>query len=74
MLFACLALMASVTSCSEDYFEENIPEKSKQLSKAELIEQALSLKAKTRAIPPFPVVMIKAFLLHQKYLVYKYLP
>ncbi len=58
MLVACLALMASVTSCSEDYFEENIPEKSKQLSKAELIEQALSLKAKTRAIPPYPVVMI----------------
>lgn len=58
VLFACLALMASVTSCSEDYFEENIPEKSKQLSKAELIEQALSLKAKTRAIPPFPVVMM----------------
>ncbi len=58
MLITCLALMASVTSCSEDYFEENIPEKSKQISKAELIEQALSRMPQTRAAAPHPVTMV----------------
>ena len=58
MLFACLALMASITSCSGDYFEEDLPEKSKQLSKAELIEWALSRMPQTRAAEPFPVMMV----------------
>ncbi|MDE5611553.1 MAG: hypothetical protein K2I90_05995 [Odoribacter sp.] len=58
MLFACLALMAGLASCSEDYFEDNLPEKSKQFSKAELIERALSRMPQTRAADPFPVMMV----------------
>ncbi len=49
MLLTCLILLVGVTSCSSDDFETNLPEEPKQLSKAELIQQALSRMPKTRA-------------------------
>ena len=58
MLLTCLILLVGVTSCSSDEFETNLPDESKQLSKAELIEQALSRMPKTRGGNPNAVVMV----------------
>ncbi len=67
MLFACLTLSIYATSCSsDDDFEINLPEETKQLSKAELlqkyskaelIEQALNRMPQTRITAP-GVVMV----------------
>ncbi|MDE5610442.1 MAG: hypothetical protein K2I90_00285 [Odoribacter sp.] len=48
MLFACLSLLLATTSCNNDELEFNDPQPSKQYTKAELIEQALSRKNRTR--------------------------
>lgn len=67
ILLTCLILLVSATSCSNDNFETNLPDEPKQLSKsellqkyskAELIEQALSRMPKTRAVEPYPVMMV----------------
>ncbi len=58
MLLACIAILVSAPSCSSDDFENNLPEESEQLSKAELIEQALSQMPQTRAADLFPVMMV----------------
>ncbi len=57
MLLTCLILLVGVTSCSSDDFETNLPEEPKQLSKAELIQQALSRMPKTRSTEPNLVIM-----------------
>lgn len=58
MLVACVILVLGVTSCNSDDFESIAPDEQKELSNAELIEQALSRIPKTRADAPFPVVMV----------------
>ncbi len=58
MLLTCLILLVGVTSCSSDEFETNLPEETKQLSKAELIEQALSRMPKTWAGATEGVIMV----------------
>lgn len=57
MLMVSLALLLGATSCSNEEFEDNIPDQPKELSKAELIEAALSQIFRTRANAPMPVVM-----------------
>lgn len=49
MLFACLSLLLATTSCNNDELEFNNPQPSKQYTKAELIELALSRIPQTRA-------------------------
>lgn len=58
MLVACVILVLGVTSCNNNDFESIAPDEQKELSNAELIEQALSRIPQTRANPPFPVVMV----------------
>lgn len=60
MLIVCFALLMGVTSCSnDDYFEAFDTREQKELSNAELIENALSkMPPDTRANAPFPVVMV----------------
>lgn len=58
MLLACLTLLLGIISCSNDNFETNLPEEQKQLSKAELIEQALSRMPQTRGENPNAVTMV----------------
>lgn len=57
MLMVSLALLLGAISCSNEEFEDNIPDQPKELSKAELIEAALSQILRTRANAPMPVVM-----------------
>ena len=57
MLVTCLSLLLATTSCNNDELEFNAPQASKQYTKAELIEQALSRMPKTRA-GSTPVMMI----------------
>lgn len=58
ILLACLTLLLGIISCSNDNFGNDLSEDSKQLSKAELIEQALSRMPKTRGENPNAVVMV----------------
>ncbi len=58
MLLTCLILMVGATSCSSDDFGTNLPDDPKQLSKAELIQQALSRMPQTRGENPNAVVMV----------------
>lgn len=58
MLVACVILVLGVTSCNSDDFESIAPDEQKELSNAELIEQALSRIPQTRAVAPFPIVMV----------------
>ena len=58
MLVACVILVLGVTSCNSDDFDSITPDEQKELSNAELIEQALSRMPKTRGNAPFPVSMI----------------
>lgn len=57
MLMIVLSLLLGATSCSNEEFEDNVPDQPKELSKAELIEAALSQILRTRANAPMPVVM-----------------
>lgn len=58
MLLACLTLSICMTSCSSDEFETNLSEEPQQLSKAELIEQALSRMPQTRSNDNLLVLMV----------------
>lgn len=58
MLLACLTLSVAATSCNQDEFENYEPEKKREFTKAELIDQALSKLPKTRANGDMPVVMV----------------
>ena len=58
MLLACLSLLLATTSCNNDELEFNDSQPSKQYTKAELIEYALSKLPKTRANGDMPVVMV----------------
>lgn len=58
MLMIVLSLLLGATSCSNEDFEDNIPDQPKELSKAELIELALSRIPQTRGGAPIPVMMV----------------
>ncbi|MDE6451960.1 MAG: hypothetical protein K2L23_06700, partial [Odoribacter sp.] len=49
MLLAYLTLSVAATSCNQDEFENYEPEKKREFTKAELIEQALSRMPQTRS-------------------------
>ena len=58
MLLVYLFLIAGATSCRDDHFESDLTDDSIQLSKAELIQQALSRMPQTRGDNPNAVVMV----------------
>ncbi|MCX4291951.1 MAG: hypothetical protein OSJ36_09220 [Odoribacter sp.] len=58
MLLVYLFLIAGATSCRDDNFERDLTDESIQLSKAELIQQALSRLPQTRGDNPNAVVMV----------------
>jgi len=58
MLLVYLFLIAGATSCRDDHFESDLADDSIQLSKAELIQQALSRLPQTRGVSTLPVRMV----------------
>lgn len=58
MLVACVTLLLGVSACSSEEFGTDAQEVKKEWTKQELIEQALSRIPKTRATPPYPVIMV----------------